>query len=72
MDENLMSRALARALSARNIDVTTALEEDMIEQPDAAHLDSATAHCRVPRMWYGFRGRGCSSSLGGDRRTDGE
>ena len=42
-----MSRALARALRARNVDVTTALEEGMIEQPDSAHLDHATAQGRV-------------------------
>ena len=42
-----MSRALARALRARNVDVTTALEQDMIERSDAAHLDYATAQGRV-------------------------
>ena len=47
IDEDSMSRALARALRARNVDVTTALEEDMIEQPDSAHLDYATAQGRV-------------------------
>ena len=43
IDEDSMSRALTRALRARNVDVTTALNEDMIEQPDSAHLDYATA-----------------------------
>lgn len=47
IDEDSMSRALTRALSARNVDVTTALEEDMIEQPDSAHLDYATMQGRV-------------------------
>lgn len=42
-----MSRALARALEARGIDVTTALAEGMIEQPDTAHLDYATQQGRV-------------------------
>jgi hypothetical protein len=42
-----MSRALARALRARNVDVTTALEQDMIERSDWAHLDYATAQGRV-------------------------
>lgn len=42
-----MSRALTRALKARNVDVTTALEENMIEQPDSAHLDYVTAQGRV-------------------------
>jgi hypothetical protein len=47
IDEDSMSRALVRALRARNIDVTTALEENMIEQPDSVHLDFATSHGRV-------------------------
>jgi ActR/RegA family two-component response regulator len=42
IDEDSMSRALARALEARGVDVTTALAENMIEQPDTAHLDYAT------------------------------
>ena len=37
-----MNRAFVRGLRARNIDVITALEAGMIEQPDAAHLDYAT------------------------------
>lgn len=47
IDEDSMSHALARALRARNVDVTTALEQDMIEQSDAAHLDYAAAQGRV-------------------------
>ena len=42
-----MSRALIRALRARNVDVTTALDVTMIERPDAVHLDYATAQGRV-------------------------
>jgi hypothetical protein len=47
IDEDSMSRALARALRARNVDVTTALEQDMIERSDSAHLDYETAQGRV-------------------------
>ena len=47
IDEDSMSRALVRALRARNVDVTTALEEDMIGRTDSAHLDYATAQGRV-------------------------
>ena len=47
VDEDSMSRALVRALRARNVDVTTALDENMIEQPDAAHLDFATTQGRA-------------------------
>lgn len=47
IDEDSMSRALARALRARNVDVTTALEEGMIGRTDSAHLDYATAQGRV-------------------------
>ncbi|MFN8457402.1 MAG: DUF5615 family PIN-like protein [Anaerolineae bacterium] len=47
IDEDSMSRALARALEARGVDVTTALSENMIEQPDIAHLDYATQQGRV-------------------------
>ncbi len=42
-----MGHALVRALRARGADVTTALEEGMIEREDAAHLDYATAQGRV-------------------------
>ncbi|MCP4360587.1 MAG: hypothetical protein GY796_21470 [Chloroflexi bacterium] len=47
IDEDSMSRALVRALRARDVDVTTALDANMIEQPDTAHLDYATAQGRV-------------------------
>jgi ActR/RegA family two-component response regulator len=47
IDEDSMDRALVRALRARGVDVTTALEEEMIERGDAEHLDYATAQGRV-------------------------
>lgn len=47
VDEDSMSRALVRALQARGIDVTTALDEGMIERPDADHLAYATEQGRV-------------------------
>ena len=42
-----MDRALVRALRARGVDVTTALEEGMIEREDAEHLNYATEQGRV-------------------------
>lgn len=42
MDSNLM-----RALRARDVDVTTALDESMIERTDAEHLDFASRQGRV-------------------------
>ena len=42
-----MSRSLVRALSVRGVDVTTALEEKMIERSDADHLYFATRQGRV-------------------------
>ena len=47
IDEDSMSRALVRALRARGIDVTTALDEGMIERTDAEHLAFATNQGRV-------------------------
>jgi len=47
MDEDSMDRALVRALRARDVDVTTDLDEGMIERSDAEHLDYATAQGRV-------------------------
>ncbi len=47
MDEDSMDRVLVRALQARGVDVTTALDEGMIERSDAEHLDYATAQGRV-------------------------
>jgi hypothetical protein len=34
MDEDSMDQRLAQALRARNVDVQTALDADMIERPD--------------------------------------
>ena len=47
LDEDSMDKALVRALQARGVDVTTALEEDMIEQADEVHLSYATTQKRV-------------------------
>ena len=46
-DEDSMDRALVRALRDRDVDIITALEADMIEQPDEKHLSFATAQQRV-------------------------
>ena len=46
-DEDSMDRALVRALRGRDVDIITALEADMIEQPDEKHLSFATAQQRV-------------------------
>ena len=42
-DEDSMRHALVHALRACGIDVLTALEAEMIERSDAAHLDFAMA-----------------------------
>lgn len=42
-----MDQDLVRALRARGVDVTTALEAGMIEREDREHLDYATAQDRV-------------------------
>lgn len=47
IDEDSMNRALVRALNARGIDVLTALEANMIKQPDEAHLVHASSQERV-------------------------
>ncbi len=47
IDEDSMNRALVNGLKARNIDVTTAFEANMIEQPDEAQLDYAASEGRV-------------------------
>jgi hypothetical protein len=46
-DEDCMDHDLVDALRIRRVDITTALEQDMVEQPDQAHLDFATAQGRV-------------------------
>lgn len=47
LEEDSMRRALAQALRARGVDVTTALDEGMIDREDEEHLDYATAQGRV-------------------------
>ena len=46
-DEDSMYLGLIRALRARGVDVVTALEAGMIEQPDGDHLEYATRQGRV-------------------------
>lgn len=41
-DEDSMSRGLVRALRARNVDVLTAFEANMIDRDDVLHLEYAT------------------------------
>jgi hypothetical protein len=47
LDEDCMDHDLVHALAVRGLDVTTALAQNMIEQPDEAHLMFATAQGRV-------------------------
>jgi hypothetical protein len=47
MDEDTMDQILVEALRARNVDVITALDAEMIEQKDREHLDYAAEHDRV-------------------------
>jgi endonuclease V-like protein UPF0215 family len=47
LEEDSMRRALIRALRARGVDVTTALEAGMVERDDRDHLDYATVQGRV-------------------------
>jgi len=47
LEEDSMRRALAQALRSRGVDVTTALDEGMIDREDEEHLDYATAQGRV-------------------------
>lgn len=51
IDEDAMDRDLVRALRARGVDVLTAIEAGLIEQPDETHLEYATAQGRI---LYGF------------------
>jgi uncharacterized protein with PIN domain len=46
-DEDSMDQALVRALRGRGVDVTSALEENMIKREDEEHLDYATQQGRV-------------------------
>jgi hypothetical protein len=47
LDEDSMRKALVFALRARNVDVLTALEAEMINRPDEDHLAAAAASERV-------------------------
>jgi hypothetical protein len=47
LDEDSMDQTLVRALRARGVDVSTALEAGMIERGDADHLAYATAQGRA-------------------------
>ncbi len=51
VDEDAMDHDLVRALRARGVNVTTALEEAMIERSDHDHLDHATV---LGRALYSF------------------
>jgi len=51
MDEDSMDHDLVRALRARGVDVTTALDEGMIDRDDEEHLDCAA---RQGRTLYSF------------------
>ena len=46
-DEDSMGSSLVAALRSRGIDMTTALEDDMVDRQDGEHLDHATRHGRV-------------------------
>jgi hypothetical protein len=46
-DEDVMDHDLVDALRSRGVDVTTALEDNMIGRKDADHLDHATRQGRV-------------------------
>lgn len=46
-DEDSMDQRLVRALRVRSLDVTTALEENMIDRADEDHLEYATSQGRV-------------------------
>jgi uncharacterized protein with PIN domain len=47
LDEDAMSRSLARELRARGVDVITAISEGMLGQTDATQLEFASAQSRV-------------------------
>jgi uncharacterized protein with PIN domain len=51
VDEDAMAHRLAQELRMRGIDVTTALEEAMIEHDDVDHLEYA---CTQDRVLYSF------------------
>jgi predicted nuclease of predicted toxin-antitoxin system len=47
LDEDSMDQRLVRALQARGMDVTSALDQQMINRADGDHLDYATQQGRV-------------------------
>jgi hypothetical protein len=47
LDEDSMDKHVVQALRARNVDVVTAFESDMIERTDKEHLDFASAQGRT-------------------------
>lgn len=47
MDEDSMDQRLVRALRARGVDVQTALEAEMVAQPDRKHLQYAAREHRA-------------------------
>lgn len=47
LDEDAMRRSLVFALRARNVDVVTAAEAEMIDRDDQDHLAAASAFGRV-------------------------
>lgn len=51
LDEDAMEGGLVWALRSRKVDVTTALEQGMVNQPDDLHLERATA---LGRVLYSF------------------
>jgi hypothetical protein len=46
-DEDSMDKSLVQALRARNVDVITALDADLVEADDERQLDFATSQQRV-------------------------
>lgn len=47
IDEDAMAHRLAQELRMRGVDVTTALNEGMVERPDGEHLEYATQRGRA-------------------------
>jgi hypothetical protein len=47
LDEDTMDADLVHALRIRGVDVTTALEQEMIRRDDVEHLEVATSQRRV-------------------------
>ena len=47
LDEDSMDRDLVRALRGKRVDVLTAAEAGLVQRPDPAHLEFASANNRV-------------------------